>query len=69
MTHEEFKEALNEYAEQKDQRIHPIIQDISTMNMETLIYLQYWISQTMVFYNAQRTFNLKKSEQDVKELI
>ncbi|QXP44278.1 MAG: hypothetical protein [Arizlama microvirus] len=69
MTHEQLKDALNEYSQQKEQRIEHLIDDLATMNMETLIFLQYWISQTMVFSNAQRSFNIKKSENDVKELI
>lgn len=69
MTHEQLKQALNDYSATKEKRIEHLIEDLSSMNMETLIFLQYWISQTMVFSNAQRSFNLQKADEDVKELI
>lgn len=69
MTHEEFKEALNDYAKEKDNKLGGILSEIEKCKMEDLLYIQHYIAQTIVFFNVNRIINVQKAQNDEQKPV
>lgn len=69
MTHDEFKEALNNYAKEKDNKLGGVLEQIEKSTMEDLLYIQHYIAQTIVFFNVNRIINVQKAQNDEQKPV
>lgn len=69
MTQEDFKNALNEYAKEKENKLGGILSEIEKCKMEDLLYIQHYIAQTIVFFNVNRIVNIQKASNDEQKPI
>lgn len=69
MTREELQTAVTEYSQIRQEKVQHLLDDIAKLSLEDALYLIHVINQDLVFWNAQRFFNLKKAQNDVKELV
>jgi len=69
MTREELQQAVTDYSHERQTKVQHLLDGIAKLSLEDALYLMHVINQDLVFWNAQRSFNLKKAENDVKEPV